>query len=101
MPKINDTGSASLHAPEMKETSDHSPVAAQPFRQADFDSLAEAMDYAALTDTGASFYDLRGNCQHVLPYSQVRKQAIHLAKCLLSSGSRARPALGHCCRDAS
>ena len=69
MKRIHDTGSL-----------DH------PFRPADFDSLSEAMDYAALTENGACFYDLRGNCQHELPYCELREKAIHLAKCLRSLG---------------
>ena len=94
MTTINDTGSLGLSAQKMKEEQDHSPVAAQPFRPGDFDSLVEAMDYAALNDNGASFYDLRGNCQHKLSYTQVREQAIHLAKCLRGLGLKRGEHLG-------
>ena len=86
MTEINDSGRSDLPAPATRETPAQSLVTTLPFRQADFDSLAEAMDYAAQTESGASFYDLRGKCQHVLPYRDIREQAIHLAKCLLSLG---------------
>ena len=55
-----------------------------PLRRADFANLAEALDYAALGETGANFYKKDGELETVLPYSQLREQAAALAQRLLS-----------------
>jgi fatty-acyl-CoA synthase len=48
-------------------------------RVGDFASLAEALDYAAQGQTGCNFYNGRGRLYAVLPYKQLRAQAIDLA----------------------
>ena len=55
-------------------------------RAADFSNLAEALDYAAQGATGCNFYSGRGELYAVLPYSELRKQALTLARRLLSTG---------------
>ncbi|MGD9065108.1 MAG: fatty acyl-AMP ligase [Desulfobacterales bacterium] len=55
-----------------------------PLRLADFENLAEALDYAAKGDTGANFYKKNGQLDDVLPYAQLRDEAQTLARRLLS-----------------
>jgi len=55
-------------------------------RIGEFSTLAEGLDYAAQGVTGFNFYSTRGALQHVLPYSQLRKQALATARKLLSLG---------------
>lgn len=54
------------------------------FRSADFETLAEALDYAALGTTGMFFYDRRGNESCALPYSELREKALDVASKLLA-----------------
>jgi fatty-acyl-CoA synthase len=57
-----------------------------PQKIAGFENLAEGLDYAARGLTGFNFYSGRGALERVLPYSELRKQAIATARKLLSSG---------------
>ncbi|NKB81551.1 MAG: fatty acyl-AMP ligase [Nitrospirales bacterium] len=50
-----------------------------PLRAAGFRTLPEALDYAALGQTGFNFYDGKGKLYEVLPYKLLREQAIALA----------------------
>jgi len=61
-------------------------VSSMPLRPADFATLSEALDYAALGDAGANFY--RGRCQLavVLPYRTLREQSLLLAQRLVGLG---------------
>jgi fatty-acyl-CoA synthase len=51
-----------------------------------FSTLTEALDYAARGLTGFNFYSGRGALEHVLPYSELRAQALVTARKLLSLG---------------
>ncbi len=62
------------------------PDSAFPARMADFDSLSEALDYAALAKTGMNFYNTRGESEHALSYASIRSRSIKLAKRLLGLG---------------
>lgn len=53
---------------------------------ADFGTLAEGLDYAAKGVTGFNFYSPRGQLQSVLPYAELRRQAMSTARKLLSLG---------------
>jgi fatty-acyl-CoA synthase len=53
---------------------------------APFETLAEGLDYAARGVTGFNFYSPRGALQHVLPYAELRRQALVTARKLLSLG---------------
>ena len=53
---------------------------ALPLRPADFATLAEALDYAAEGKTGYNFYDGKGHLETVLPYSELRQDAIEIAR---------------------
>ncbi|MDP1557303.1 MAG: fatty acyl-AMP ligase [Nitrosomonas sp.] len=44
-------------------------------RLADFNTLTDALEYAASGTTGYNFYDAKGNLRSVLPYSELRKKA--------------------------
>ena len=52
--------------------------------QSRFACLAEALDAAASGETGYSFYDARGELEHVLSYRVLRQDAVRLAKKLKS-----------------
>lgn len=56
------------------------------FRPADFTTLAEALDYAALGSTGANFYSGQGVLQTRLSYRTLRSDARTLARKLLALG---------------
>jgi fatty-acyl-CoA synthase len=53
---------------------------------AGFDTLAEGLDYAARGVTGFNFFSARGALNSVLPYSDLRRQAVGTARRLLSLG---------------
>ena len=55
-------------------------------RLADFETLTDALDYAATGTTGYNFYDARGVLKHVLTYSDLRQSALTTAKRLLGLG---------------
>jgi len=59
-----------------------------PLRLADFATLAEALDYAALGETGANFYSGRGKLAAVLPYRTLRLQSLMLARRMQSLNLR-------------
>ncbi|MCU0538729.1 MAG: AMP-binding protein, partial [Desulfobacterales bacterium] len=63
-----------------------------PLRPGDFSSLSEALDYAARGQTGANFYNGKGQLEAVLPYSVLRDEAAQIASRLagmnLPRGSR-------------
>ncbi len=51
-----------------------------------FETLSQALDYAATGVTGFNFYSRRGKLYAVLPYSTLRADANDLARRLLSTG---------------
>lgn len=55
-------------------------------RRADFETLCDALDYAATGETGVNFFDARGTCYSVTTYRDLRLQARALARRLLSLG---------------
>ncbi|RED15042.1 fatty acyl-AMP ligase [Parasphingopyxis lamellibrachiae] len=57
-----------------------------PRRFADFDTLGEALDYAATGKRGFNFHDARGNLVHPYPYSELRADSIAAAKRLIDFG---------------
>jgi fatty-acyl-CoA synthase len=54
-----------------------------PLRYGDFATLSEALDYAAQGETGANFYNGRGQLEAVLPYAMLRRDAVEIARQLL------------------
>jgi fatty-acyl-CoA synthase len=59
-----------------------------PLRNASFDTLTEALEYASGGETGYNFYDGRGELSSVISYRELREQAQTLARRLLSLGCR-------------
>jgi len=55
-------------------------------RLADFETLADALDYAADGDTGCNFYTGTGKLYAVLPYAELREQALAIARRLHGLG---------------
>lgn len=53
-------------------------------RYADFPTLVDALDYAALGNTGMNFYDRRNQLVTVLEYRTLQQKAISGARRLLS-----------------
>lgn len=49
-------------------------------RHGNFSTLSEALDYAALGETGCNFYSGRGKLLHVVSYADIHIQAKNLAK---------------------
>ncbi len=56
------------------------------FRRADFQSLPEALDYAAKGVTGFNFYSARAQLSSTLTYAELRERAITLARGLIQAG---------------
>lgn len=63
-------------------------------RFADFSNIAEALDYAALGQTGLNFYSGKGILTEVLPYARLRDEARLLARRLLGTGLKSGDRVG-------
>ena len=59
---------------------------ALPRRFSDFDTLGEALDYAAQGVRGLNFHDARGNLARPYPFSELRADAIACAHRLIAHG---------------
>ncbi len=57
-----------------------------PRRFADFDTMSEALDYAARGVRGLNFHDARGRLVRVLPYAELRELALDEAARLIARG---------------
>ncbi|MBL4595842.1 MAG: fatty acyl-AMP ligase [Robiginitomaculum sp.] len=55
-------------------------------RLADFQTLGEALDYAATGQTGINFYSARKGLEETLTYAELRERALDVAVRLLASG---------------
>ena len=51
-----------------------------PRRRSDFATFAEAIDYAAKSEKGLNFHDMRGALERVYPYSEMRADAMKAAR---------------------
>ncbi|MEP5936740.1 MAG: fatty acyl-AMP ligase [Erythrobacter sp.] len=54
--------------------------------RAQFDTFNDAIDYAARSKKGLNFHDMRGQLERVYPYSELREDALIMARRLISSG---------------
>ncbi len=81
MLETNSTDSADLAPAGATPTTD-----SLPRRIADFDTLAEALDYAARGRRGMNFHDARGTLTRAYPYSQLREDSIANAYRFLGLG---------------
>ena len=59
---------------------------ALPRRFSDFESLGEALDYAARGARGLNFHDPRGVLARPYPYSELRADALDMAYRLIAEG---------------
>ncbi|MCT8001649.1 fatty acyl-AMP ligase [Sphingomonas sanguinis] len=59
---------------------------ARPRRFADFDTLGEALDYAASGSRGLNFHDARGVLNRPYPFAELREDALTCARRLIASG---------------
>ncbi|WP_343527913.1 fatty acyl-AMP ligase [Sphingomonas sp.] len=59
---------------------------ALPRRFADFDTLGEALDYAASGARGLNFHDARGMLSRPYPFAELREDALACARRLIASG---------------
>jgi len=59
-----------------------------PRRLSDFDTLGEALDYAAAGSRGFNFHDARGSLVRSYTYAQLRSDAIEMALRLIAMGIR-------------
>ncbi|MBB5715754.1 fatty acyl-AMP ligase [Sphingomonas aerophila] len=61
-------------------------VDALPRRYADFETLGEALDYAAGGERGLNFHDARGSLLRAYPFSELREDALIAARRLIAAG---------------
>ncbi|MEL7189599.1 MAG: fatty acyl-AMP ligase [Pseudomonadota bacterium] len=54
--------------------------------RAQFATFNEAIDYAARSQKGLNFHDMRGKLERVYPFSELREEAILMAKRLIAAG---------------
>jgi len=52
-------------------------------RHADFETLCEALDYAATCNTGFNYFDGKANLKTTLPYKDLKEKAVELAQRLV------------------
>ncbi|WP_379548174.1 fatty acyl-AMP ligase [Qipengyuania sp. DSG2-2] len=57
-----------------------------PRRLSDFGTLNEAIDYAARSEKGLNFHDMRGTLVRPYPYSEMREDALAMAYRLVAQG---------------
>jgi len=82
--QTNSTASADLAPPGATPTTD-----SLPRRIADFGTLAEALDYAALGRRGMNFHDPRGTLVRAYPYSELREDSVANARRFIALGIKA------------
>ena len=61
---------------------------ALPRRRADFATFNEAIDYAARSEKGLNFHDMRGTLERAYPYREMREDALAMAHRLVAAGIR-------------
>ena len=81
VPDFESTNRADLAPPGATPTTD-----SLPRRIADFDTLAQALDYAALGRRGMNFHDARGALVRPYPYSELRDDSLANARRFVALG---------------
>jgi fatty-acyl-CoA synthase len=79
--QTNSTGRADLAPPGATPTID-----SLPRRIADFETLAQALDYAAQGRKGMNFHDARGSLVRPYPYSELREDSLANARRFMALG---------------
>ncbi len=54
--------------------------------RAQFDTFNDAIDYAAKSEKGLNFHDMRGQLERVYPFSEMRDDALVMARRLVAAG---------------
>lgn len=89
-PRKHPAGASKLRAAQKIEPMTLRPTpttnASLAHRRGDFDTLWQALDYAAQGVTGLNFYTAKGELSHVLAYSELRDRAQELARRFLGLG---------------
>ena len=57
-----------------------------PRRRSDFATFNEAIDYAARSEKGLNFHDMRGTLERVYPFAEMREDALKLAYIMKARG---------------
>ena len=57
-----------------------------PRRRSDFATFTEAVDYAARSEKGLNFHDMRGTLERAYPFSEMREDALRYARQLVAAG---------------
>ena len=57
-----------------------------PRRRSDFATFTDALEYAALSEKGFNFHDMRGTLQHVYTYAQLHRDSLEAAYRLRAAG---------------
>ena len=57
-----------------------------PRRRSDFATFADAIDYAARSEKGMNFHDMRGTLERVYTYREMREDALMMARRLTAAG---------------
>ena len=57
-----------------------------PRRRSDFATLNEAIDYAARSEKGLNFHDMRGTLERAYPFAEMRADALAMAYRLVAAG---------------
>lgn len=59
---------------------------ALPRRRSDFATFAEAIDYAARSDKGLNFHDMRGDLERAYSFREMREEGLAMARRLIAAG---------------
>ncbi|WP_170004370.1 fatty acyl-AMP ligase [Pseudopontixanthobacter vadosimaris] len=59
-----------------------------PRRRSDFPTFTDAVDYAARSEKGMNFHDMRGTLERVYTFAEMREDALASARRLLAAGIR-------------
>ena len=59
---------------------------ALPRRRSDFATFNEAIDYAARSEKGLNFHDMRGTLERAYSYREMREDALAMARRLVAAG---------------
>ncbi|MFN4113165.1 MAG: fatty acyl-AMP ligase [Sphingomonadaceae bacterium] len=59
---------------------------ALPRIRAEFATFNDAVDYAALSEKGLNFHDMRGELERVYPFRELREDALAMARRLIAAG---------------
>ena len=57
-----------------------------PRRRSDFATFTEAVDYAARSEKGLNFHDMRGTLVRAYPFSEMREDALKAARQMVAAG---------------